>query len=389
MPTAKKHLIKSIVIVLQPKLVLSAHCLLILAFLFAIGLQSSPVQAETLPAAADYGRLIEQIHQESLEGPLRPFADFQPIFDQQCHQANLAYFRRHPRIIRRIKKDLDASQITWRLEAQKQRLLFVPEKRAAYARLYEQYCKDLVAYVLEKTRFENPFNRIVSLHEKKPEIPPDGVAAFLIHNLAEESVSKYVFSSEEGGKTSVLKLRQTDFVGRVGAYSSHIYPRPDGSYQFVRDHYTIWQNTANNPYTALTVPAEETLHILLRGYTEQAIQTDLMAKKPMTKESIREIADHWLAVEEAIVGGLVRVLVPSFLEEATAEVALSHIEQDLTVKNAYDKYRYLKGGIEIISDIGIQKAIRIYRHSPSDFKQALHAYTADTRQPAARPACTN
>ena len=350
------------------------------------GLQVISAQADLSKPEAGYSHLLDFIGEDSLEGPLHPFAEFEPVFDVQSHQANLAYFRRNPQIIRKIKKDLNAGQICWRLEAQKQRLLFVPEKRETYERLYEAYCKELVAHVLEKTDFRNPFKRIVSLHEAKPEIPSDGVTAFLIHNLAKESVSKYIFSDENREKTSVMRLKGTEFVGQVGAYTTNIYPSDDGTYKFVRDRFTIWQNTAENPYTALMVPAEETLHILLREYTEGAIKKDLMQKRSSKDKNIRAIAHDWLAVEEAIVGGLVYAIVPSFLSEVTEEAPLSQINQDLKTKKTYPKYCYLEEGIELVSDIGIDKAIDMYAKNPSNVKNELAQYSAEIQGLAVRGA---
>ena len=51
--------------------------------------------------------------------------------------------------------------------------------------------------------------------------------------------------------------------------------KKDGTIEFERNNYTIWQNSAQLPYNALIVPIEETLHIALRPHTEKAIQDEL------------------------------------------------------------------------------------------------------------------
>ncbi len=354
-----------------------SFCLLLTNILVA------PIFAGSMKNNTDFAHLVDLISQDSQEGPLFPFAEFNPAFDKQTHRANLSYFKNNPEIISKIKKDLNGGRITWRLEEQKQRLLFVPESRDSYQRQYEEYCKRLVDHVLEQTRLANPYKMIVSLHEEKPEIPADGVTVFLIHNLAKESVTKYIFSSDKSSKTSVMKLRETDFIGRVGSFSTSIYPKADGTFEFVRDTFTIWQNNARNPYTALMIPAEETLHILLREYTEKAIAKELTGRKTLDTEHIQSIADNWLAVEEAMVGGLVRAIVPSFLDQYTGDSSPADLQQDFETKQKYEKYCYLDQGIQLVEQVGIQKAIDLYSKDPSIIKTALADADANLRKRSA------
>ncbi len=358
-----------------------ASLFIIYTFILLSGLAA---HASSPDAEEDYVQLFRYISEHSMEGPLYPFAEFHSDFDMQNHRANLTYFKNNPELIGKIKKDLNDDQIKWKLEEQKQRFLFVPEKRDQYEKLYESYCKELVHHILEQTNLENPYKMIVSLHEEKPEIPSDGVTAFLIHNLAKESVTKYIFSSDKSDKTSVMQLRGTDFVGQVGSFTTNIYPKSDGTFEFVRDTFTIWQNNARNPYTALMVPAEETLHILLREYTERAILKDLQQHSELNNDNIQMIANNWLAVEEAIVGGLVRAIVPSFLEQYTGDVSLSTIRQDIETKKKYEKYCYLGQGIQLVEQMGIEKAIGMYSKDPSVVKTALVEYASGQQKISTR-----
>lgn len=358
--------------------------IVIYTFLLLSGLGAYPSHASSADVEKDYAQLLNYISEQSIEGPLYPFAEFQADFDEQNHRANLIYFKNNPELISKIKTDLNGGNIRWKLDEQKHRLLFVPEKRDKYERLHESYCKELVHHILEQTKLENPYNMIVSLHEEKPEIPSNGVSAFLINNLAKESITKYVFSSDKSEKTSVMELRGTDFVGQVGSFTTNIYPKNDGTFEFVRDKFTIWQNNAKNPYTALMVPAEETLHILLREFTEKAIHEDLRHHAPLSTEKIQKIADKWLAVEEALVGGLVRAIVPTFLEHYIVDVSLSTINQDFETKQKFEKYCYLGPGIELVEQMGIKKAIGIYSKNPSVFKTALAEYESGHQELASR-----
>ena len=363
----------------------STPLIIIYTFILLSGLAAYPAHASSADTEEDYVQLLSYISEHSMEGPLYPFAEFQADFDEQNHRANLSYLKNNPELISKIKADLNGGNLRWKLDEQKHRFLFVPEKRDKYERLYESYCKELVHHILEQTKLENPYNMIVSLHEEKPEISSDGVTAFLINNLAKESITKYVFSSDKSDKTSVMRLRGTDFVGQVGSFSTYIYPKNDGTFEFVRDKFTIWQNNAKNPYTALMVPAEETLHILLREHTERAIRADLKRQgPPLNTENIQAIANNWLAVEEAIVGGLVRAIVPPFLEQYTGNTPNDDIRQDIETKKKYEKYCYLGPGIQLVEQVGIEKAIVMYSKNPSVVKTALIEYKSGHQELASR-----
>ena len=88
---------------------------------------------------------------------------------------------------------------------------------------------------------------------------------------------------------------------------------------FKRKNYTIWQNSAENPYTALMAPVEETFHIALRDYTERAILEKLQTRSTHGIAEVNRIVDEWIAVEEAIAGGLVYGLLPEFLSKKFTE----------------------------------------------------------------------
>ncbi|NIS15920.1 MAG: hypothetical protein GWN55_09870, partial [Phycisphaerae bacterium] len=132
-----------------------------------------------------------------------------------------------------------------------------------------------------------------------------------------------------------------------------------------------WQNSAANPYTALMVPAEETLHIALRGYTESAIRKAVEQSHQRSLKSVEKIVEDWMAVEEAIVGGIVYRLFPSILEERIEDLPPSRIEMDLIAKSQFEKYRHLEKGITVVEEIGYREAIRMYSKDPAAFRDLL------------------
>lgn len=320
---------------------------------------------------ADYSRLVDFIKIEDKQRPLHVFHDFEDDFDPEVHKAALDHLNSNPDLIQNIKTDLGATSLRWRLTDLEYRLLFVPEKRAEYAVLYESYCQDVVRDLLEITHLENPFNDIRTLKGEKPGLSDGtGVNAFLVHNLVKEFSGTYLFFNQ-GQKKVEIKLEGKIVTGEVGFYSTDLYIRDDGSFEFVNDTYTIWQNSAKNPYTALMVPAEETLHIALRGYTQQAILESLEKQCIRGIEDARKIVDAWVSVEEGIVGGLVHSLMPRILDHYLGPIPSRLIEKDLATKSQLAKYRYLKRGIEVVEDMGYQRALQLYKTDPERFRDML------------------
>ena len=319
----------------------------------------------------DYSHLIELIRLEDREKPLYVFNAFVPELENGCFKATFEYFKEHQTLVTKIKTDLQSSSISWELKDLEHRLLFVPETRYKFAELYERYCIDVLSFIFEKTSMQNPYTSLSTLNNELPDLSDDnGVTAFLVHNLAREYNVTCIFFSPQNNKVKI-KLNGKILIGEVGSYTTDIYLHDDGSLEFVRNNYTIWQNSAKNPYTALMTPVEETLHILLREYTENMIKDDILRNSVTTINGIKPIAEGWLAIEEAVVGGIVANLLPCFFEKYFPNFSYSLLEEDLQSKNRFDKYRYLKKGIGIVEKIGYMKAIKMYQNDTAAFKKLL------------------
>jgi hypothetical protein len=349
------------------KRMLSKEFIFILSVFLAFG--SACGNAEN---TNDYTRLLELIQLEDRQQPLYAFNDFEEDFDKASYRATRQYLNAHPGLIERIKRTLKGGKLRWKLKNMKHRLLFVPENRTEYATLYKNYCLDVIHAILDKTGFDNPYDSIQILNHSKPEIHggKEGVTAYVVHNLAKEYVSTYIFSNQTDKKVKI-ELKGQLYSGEVGAYSSTLMMNADGTIEFLKDKYTIWQNSAENPYTALMVPAEETLHIALREHTERAIRNTLMGMDPQSPKNAQKIVEDWIAVEEAVIGGIVFMLLPPILLDYLAELPASWIENDREVKNQYKKYRHLEKGISLVGEIGYQEAIRLYSENPAAFRDLL------------------
>ena len=331
----------------------------------------SPASAAS-PDAKDFSRLIEFINLKDRLQPLYAFNDFGNEFDKESHRASMQYFNSHPGVLQKIKEKLGKSKLHWKLAGLKHRLLFVPENRKEFATLYESYCHKMISDVLAKTHLDNPYEQIFTLAGKQPQIHNghQGITAYIVHNLAKEYVGTYIFSNQTDKKVKI-EINGKLYVGEVGAYSSALSINQNGSVNFIESKYTIWQNSAQNPYTALMVPAEETLHIILRKYTEAAIKQTLAIKDVRSQKAAQLVANDWIAVEEAIVGGVVRVLLPRILKTHLDDLPSSWIEKDLEIKAGLKQYRYLKKGISAVKQMGYQEAIKLYAKDPSAFSDLL------------------
>jgi hypothetical protein len=320
----------------------------------------------------DYSRLIEFINLKDRLQPLYAFNDFDDGFDKESHRASVQYFNTHPGLLQKIKEKLGRGKLRWKLSSLKHRLLFVPENRKEYVTLYENYCHTVINDILGKTHLDNPYHQIRTLAGEQTRIyyGRQGVTAYIVHNLAKEYVGTYIFSNQADKKVKI-ELEGKLYVGEVGAYSTALNITPNGSVNFIKSKYTIWQNSAQNPYTALMVPAEETLHIILRKYTEAAIKQTLATRDVRSQKVAQRVANDWIAVEEAIVGGVVRVLLPRILKTHSDDLPLSWIEKDLKLKAGLKQYRYLKKGISVVEQIGYQDALKLYEQDPAAFNDLL------------------
>lgn len=323
-----------------------------------------------LDSPNDYSALVDLMRLEEHEQPLYAFNDFQEELDQNDHQAIIRFFNENAPLVTRIEKDLDNGAIRWKLDKFAFRLVFVPERREAYASLFQGYCHDVIDYILQETGLSNPYQNVQTLLCERPAILSGGVSAFLVHNLAKEYIATYAFSNEQDKKLRV-KLQGTVFLGQIGSYSSYIYLKDDGTFEFQRDWYTIWQNTAKNPYAALIAPAEETLHISLREHTERAIKHELESRSVNAVTEVDTIANDWIAVEEAIVGGLVYSLLPKFVTKHVNNLPPYLIEQDLESRAGLKRYRHLKNGIKVVQAMGCDEAVKAYTQDPLGVKKLI------------------
>ena len=329
--------------------------------------------ADTLPeTASNYSRLVNFIRLEDKVQPVYAFNDFEETIDKAGVDDTKQYFNERKDLIRKIKKDLGGGSLRWKLDNFKQRLVFVPETRDEYAALYKNYCIDVIDFILNETRLDNPYTQIKTLKHEDPDIiEKPGITVLLVHNLAREYLGTYSFFNENPKKEVKISLRGTRFIGEIGSYSSMLEIRQDGTIEFVRNNYTIWQNSAQLPYNVLIVPIEETLHIALRPHTERAIRDELKSAVLSKTNDVEQIVEQWVAVEEALVGGLVNIFFPKIVSRYFDNFPSVEIERGLESKLRIKKYRHLLEGIRVVKSTGYKAAVDIYSRNPNKLKEML------------------
>ena len=343
----------------------------ILILSFVLQAAGGGLASGTVTQTAGFSKLVKWMAAETHEEPLMALGDAEEAFSRSAHRSNLDYMQNAPDFIDAVKAELETHQLTWELIDSRRRLLAVPETRPAFAELFETYCREVVDYVTAATGFQNPYEAILTLDGEFSPDPSDapGIKVLLVHNLAEEFIYTYAFRGSGPGSIRV-ELSQTLFTGELGAYTSSLIFRPDGSFEFLPSPMTVWQNAAGNPYSVLMVPMEETLHIWLRSATEEAIGAEC-GRSGNAVGDPAHIVEEWAAVEEAIVGGVVNRLLPAFLERHLEVFQRSWVKDDLTAKKQINRYRYLRQGIRVVKQMGVKAALRVYQKSPKEFRDLL------------------
>jgi hypothetical protein len=323
----------------------------------------------------DYQRLLTYIKGQNLEEPLVLLYDSQGEFDQRLNKENIAYLNQNKRLLEQIQTRLAAERLEWKLAGSSKRLLVVTEKRPEYADLFEHYCHAAVSFILERTGLPNPYLRITTMQEPLtlPDTPScEGITAYIVHNIAEEYFEEYLFSTPEGSADKIkIKLSNRVFSGKIGSYSSKLTVGQNSTVAFVREPYTLWQNTAQNPINVLVAPVEETLHISLRPATEGAIRGRIAQIQPKSMDELQQVVNEWIAVEEAIVGGLVARLMPELFTHLISQGLEQEMAVSLTQRDGNAQYRYLRQGIRVVSDLGVKPAITLYTAEPQQFKNLI------------------
>jgi hypothetical protein len=348
---------------------------------FLLFIEALTVYASNPPADdQDFSRLLSLIELQDLQDPLVPFGAAEKEFDRRQNQENIAYLNQDQALIHNIQRRLACDRPNWRLNNSSKQLLVVPETRDEYALLFERYCRSAVDYLLTRIQRPSPYDRIVTIKGPLPTVPdpmqPTGMTAYLVHNLVDEYVEEYLFFSENDDQRKIkIKLSNRTFSGEIGSVTSLLKVEAENHFEFTREPYTVWQNSSSNPLDVFIVPIEETLHILMRPYTETALHAELTAFKPSQLDQVQQVVNDWMAVEEAIVGGVVWQVMPDILTRYVHKDQQDLLAHTLSEREELPRYRLLRRAIEVVTDLGVSQALDVYSDDPLIFKRMIDPAT--------------
>ena len=337
-----------------------------LCFMLLLAGVASANTSENQAKNLKYRNLFKSLGASGSTTDFIAYTAFEADQDKADHRDSLEYLNSHPELIERIRDDLGSKDIRWQLEGLSSRLLYVPENREEVAGLFTDYCRETIEDMLERTGLINPYSSISILNDNAPaETVVLGIKAVIVQDLAREYIARYQFSGNTKKRIEIGLSGRTS-INEVGSYSSYIqYSEENKGWQFSRNQRTLWKSVSENPYTVLMTPLEETLHIALREHTEKAILAAVNAipETPSLQE-IKDVVEEWLAVEEAIVGGLVYSLVPEVVIRRIPDLPREWIQADLDTKAQFDKYRFLPRAIKMVQSYGLKKCIQAYEEDP-------------------------
>lgn len=318
-----------------------------------------------------YPALVDLTNLEPLEKPLLIFRDYEDDPDQEIKSHIINGIGESPALLQKLRnKPGFEKQVSVTFERLEIRLLFIPELRKKYAEAYKEHCVKAIEYVLDKTKLDDPHLEIVNPLEEYPEIPQKGITAFTVHQFVKKYRAICVFTGEEGHSVK-FKVEGAVFSNHLGAVALHIQCPQEGVFRLSRRNYSIWQNRSRNLYTLLSIPFEETFHFIMGQYTDKKIEEELR-KDPIPKVfEVQNLANHWMAVEEAVVGGLVHALLRSFLNQNCVQLSTSEMERDIGEKRHLSQYRFRKMGIVLVENLGYQQAISMFKNDPAAFSKLL------------------
>jgi hypothetical protein len=344
----------------------------------------------------DYSKLLSFIEMDDLQHPLVAFGSAEKDFDRRLNQENIAFLNQDKALMRQIQSKLKGEELKWQLKTSFKQLLVVPENREDYAHLFEQYCRASVDYLLKRIHMSNPYGQIATFKGTPPPLTdgttPKGITVYLVHNMVDEYIEEYLFFSREDDQTKIkIKLSNRAIEGKIGSYSSRLKIGENNNFEFFRESYTLWQNSAKNPLNVFIVPIEETLHILMRPHTEAAMQADLAQSKPTRLNDVQHVVDDWMAVEEAIVGGVVAQVMPDVLAHFVPQETTGQLVKALAEREEHAQYRFLNQAIQVVTNLGVDEALALYQNNPLDFKHLLNQPTPalESAQSAQPPAAIN
>ncbi len=329
----------------------------------------SPIQRAAAALPEDLEMVAHIPRLGGREDPFLVFRDF--VFDPDAEIED--HIRRQ--LVQRkdlldlLKKKIEfKNKVKLSLEEMQVQLMFVPQLPDDHTIAYHRYCIDIVDYFFELIQTDNFYGAISIPNASYPPMADTGKSAFLVHRLAKAYRAICQFTSESG-RSVKYKVSGSAFSNHLGAVDLEIEVQAAGQYGLARKPFTIWQNDTENLYTLLAIPLEETLHFYLGQSTDRQIAAAMADQPPESLSDVRQMANEWMAVEESVVGGLVKGILSQYCSRYSGE-PVTWQASDAAVPELH-RYRYRKKGVHLVERLGYRETIGLYMDSPSAFKERL------------------
>jgi hypothetical protein len=330
-----------------------------------------PASVLAVPQTSAPTPLSQLVTADALTGPLLPFRSLGVDPDGEIQAHIYREVARQPGLMERLKARVGADRpISLNLKDLKLDLHYIPETRAHLAHAYQAYCRQAIAHTCQMAQVPTFYKGVFIPKKANPEIAAgDHVSAFVVHRLAKAYEAICEFSGSKGRVK--FKVAGAIYSSHLGAVEMEVEGLPDGTYRIQRRNYTIWQDYSDNVYTLLQIPVEETLHYLMGRHTDRQLRRQLLEDEVHQTAQVQEIANNWMAVEEAIVGGLVEHLLPALIRRQDLVLDAGDMQRSADAKAGLPQYRYRDVGLRLVASMGAQAAIKMYREDPLAFRKQL------------------
>ncbi|WP_372683298.1 hypothetical protein [Desulfosarcina sp.] len=331
----------------------------------------APVQVAS-SALQDDLELVSTIpHMAEREGPMLVFRDFVADPDPEVAQHIQRQLGQRKEMLDLVRKKIGfEKKVRLSVEDIQVRLMFVPQLQEDHADAYHRYCQDITAYLFEMNEMDNCYAAISSPKESYPPLSQSGISAFLVHRLAKDYRAVCRLTAESG-RSVKYKASGAIFSNHLGAVDLEIRSIASGQFELSRKSYTIWQNNTENLYTLMSIPVEETLHYQLGKATDREIAASMKHHPPQNLFAAQRLAEAWMAVEEAVVGGLVNRVLERYCNQHHMVTPVSLAGEVRPAVPSLHQYRHRDRGIQLVDNLGFQEAFALYMQSPSMFKDQL------------------
>lgn len=332
---------------------------------------SLPLSALAVPQVSAPAPLAELSTSAALTAPLLPFRTLGEDPDGEIQAHIFREVANQPGLMDRLKARVGGEgPISLNLRDLKLELQYIPETRRHLASAYQDYCREAIAHTCRMAQVDSFYKGVFVPQAANPEIAPgEGISAFVVHRLVKDYKAICEFTGSSGSVK--FKVAGSIYSSHLGAVEMDVEGLPDGSYRIARRNYTIWQDHSDSVYTLLQIPVEETLHYLMGRYTDRHLLHQLHRDEISQTAEVQEIAKHWMAMEEALVGGLVEQVLPSLIRSQALSLDDGDVQRSAAAKAGLPQYRYRDIGLRVVESMGVQGAMQMYRDDPLAFQQQL------------------